>query len=164
MKRTAYTKKWPAKHLGEMIHFLESQHKDGLNIMNIAEKTGLTPQYVSALFHKDDMKLSRAEKFANDYGYTLKLYFPQKEFKFGPILISQTKRKEYPNAGNLSGLAKYLADSNITIHRFCKENNMSNSILSTAFKNGDIFVSTLYIIVEALGIDFVWSFEKMNHE
>lgn len=156
MRPTSYIKKWPAKHLSELVAFLEKQHDDNLSIKDVANRTGMTIQYISFLFRKDDMKLSRAENIAKAYGYTLKLYFPQREWKYeGP------NRREFPNAKNLSGLVQYMNDSNKTVNSLSQELRISNGVLTKAFNNGDIFISMLYTVVEMLNIEFIWSFEKI---
>lgn len=159
-KPTFYKKKWPAKNLGELIHFLETQHSEGLSIKSISKKTGMTQQNISYLFNKDDMKLSKAESVVQAYGCTLKLFFPQRIWKFQITGLTRNKpRREFPNAKNLSGLVKYMNDSNKTINSMCKDMGINNSVLTSAFNNGDIYISTLYDVAEHLGIEFVWSFE-----
>lgn len=161
MRPTSYKKKWPCKHLGELIHFLESQHTEGLSIKAISEKTGLKIQYISSLFKNDDMKLSRAESIVESYGYSLKLFFPQKEWIFGgPLDINPKSKRKFPNAGNLGGLVKYINDSNKTINSLSKDMMISNNVLTSAFNNGDIFLSKLFMVIKTLDIEVFWSFEK----
>lgn len=165
MKRRINAKHWPRKNLGELLNFLERQHPEGLAIINIANKLGITQQSVSGMFMKDDIKLSRAEEIADAYGYELKLYFPKRESIFGITPpMSLLKEKEYPNIGNLAGLYKYLLDSNITLNHISQRIGMSFGVVQRAFSKGDIFISTLYEILKELNIDVYWSFEEKDNK
>lgn len=156
-----YTKKWPRKNLGELVNFLELQHPEGLSLRSLADDLDVTAQTVSRTFIRDDMKLSRAEEIAKAYGYELKLFYTEKEFLFEPI--NPVKRKNFPNAGNLAGLIKYIYDCNYSVAYVCTLANMNYNILMAALTNGDIFVSRLYEIVNALKIEVLWIFDKIDN-
>jgi len=158
-KRPPYTKNWPRKNLGEMVNFLEKIYPDGFSLAEVAEKTDMRTQDVSRMFVHDDMKLSKAEKIATDYGFRLHLFFPEWE---GVGLDYSIRHKDYPNAGNLSGLAKYIYDRKISINYMSQRIGRANNVLTNAFAKGDIFISTLYDIIKNLNIEVVWSFEKID--
>ena len=149
---------WPCKNLGELINFLEEQNPKGLNISEIAKRMGCTPQHISALLLKDEMKLSYVEKIARSYGHELKLYFPVWT-KENP---SKSKDRSFPTAGNLTGLAKYIYDSNRTVNSVSTDMNKPGSIMEQAFRKGDIKISTLYEILAQLNIITQWKFEKKS--
>lgn len=107
------------------------------------------------------MKLSKAEKIAQALGYKLRLYFPVRT-RIG--LDFSVRKEDYPQAGNLTGLAKYLYDSNISIDRMCKRLGRAHSVLKNAFANGDIALSTLMNVIDNLGIDIIWKFESLNED
>ena len=156
--RHIHKKAWPRKFLNEIISFIEEQHGYEPSLDDISKKTGLSVANISALFMRDDMKLSRAEDIARKYGCELRLFFPLKEY---PIeWESHVSRREFPNAKNLSGLVKYLYDSNITINHMSKRIGRSNMMIMKAFSTGDIFLSNLYQIIDNLNIDVIWIFEN----
>jgi hypothetical protein len=154
----SYNKHWPKKNLGEIVNFIEKQFPQGLYISVIAKKLDKTPQYISGLFNKDDMKLSKAEEIADIFGYRLRLYFPVKEYPWG--MQAPEPKRPFPNAGNLTGLVRYLSDSNITVNNMSKRIGKSNSVLTDAFNKGDILISTLYLIINNLDIEVIWIFEE----
>ena len=153
-----YKKAWPRKILNELITFIEEQHDYEPSLEDISQKTGLSVSNISAQFMKDDMKLSRAEEIARSYGYELKLFFPLKEYPFE--WANHISRREFPDAGNLSGLVKYLYDSNISITYMSKRINKHVTLLMNAFKKGDIFLSSLHQVTTNLNINVIWIFEK----
>ncbi len=158
MKREAYNKNWPRKNLGELANFLDRQYPQGIVLKDMAARTATTVQNLSQMFVRDDMKLSRAEGIVRAYGCRLMLYFPEKArlgLDYSPKVL-----RPFPNAGNLAGLARYIADSNISINHMSQRIGRANSVLTTAFTRGDIFISTMYSILANLGIDVIWSFEK----
>lgn len=162
MKRP-YKKHWPNQNLNELITFLETQFPGGMSCTDLAAAIGLSQQRISALFKKDDLKLSQAESIVEKFGYTLTLYFPKKEYfitDYRPFGI--VKMKEYPNAGNLYGLYEYMRDSNISVNMMSKTLEMTYSVIDRAFKTGDIQISTLYEILKVLGIEVLWSFDKID--
>ncbi|MBQ8482887.1 MAG: hypothetical protein IJ504_01120 [Bacteroidales bacterium] len=155
-------KAWPRKNLKELIAFIEEQHGYEPSLEELSQKTGLSVANISAIFIRDDMKLSRAEAIARKYGHELKLFFPLKEY---PIeWESHISRREFPNAGNLSGLIKYMYDSNISINHMSRRINRSHMMINKAFSKGDIFISSLNQIIDNLNIDVIWMFEKMTKE
>lgn len=152
--------KWPRQNLKELIAFIEEQHGCEPTLENISERAGLSAANISAYFVRDDMKLSRAEEIVRKYGYELKLFFPLKEYPFG--WETHISRKEFPNAGNLTGLVKYIYDSNITINHMRKRIGRSYAMITKAFTTGDIFLSNLYLMTNNLNIDVLWIFEKIE--
>lgn len=153
-------KKWPKKNLGEFIGFLEDNFGDsrGIYIKAIADKLDTTPQNISALFIKDDMKLSKIEKWTNMLGFELTLYFPEKDIVLHPSPF--VKPEKYPGAGNLTGLIKYIGDSNISVHYMAQRIGCAPQTINKAFVNGDIFISTLYKMTNNLKINIIWEFNS----
>ena len=149
-------KKWPRKVLGELANFLEQFYPNGLSLTGVAKDLGTTPQAISNMFRRDDMKLSKAEEIANIYGYQLKLYYPVRIFNDGYTPPSPVKL--YPNAGNLTGLVKYIQDSEWSVTFVAEQNGLSTSTLTTAFTRGDIQLSTLYQVLDCLGMWVSWKF------
>lgn len=151
-------KKWPRKVLGELANFLEQFYPDGLSLTGVAEDLDTTPQAISNMFRRDNMKLSKAEEIATTYGYKLKLFYPVRIFNDGyqpPAPV-----KTYPNANNLTGLVKYIQDSEWSVTFVAEYCNISTSTLTTAFTKGDIQLSTLYEILDRLGLYVNWKFIK----
>ncbi len=159
--RKPYNKNWPRKNLGEVVNFLDRQYPEGYSLKQLSEKLGMTCQNISQMFIRDDMKLSRAEAIAQAYGYRLKLYFPVRE-RIG--LDYSVRKVEYVNAGNLSGLAKYIYDSNISLTNMSQRTGRSYNVFFNAFSTGNISIATMYQIIKNLKIDVVWSFEKDGGE
>ena len=155
-------KKWPRKILGEMINFLEEVTPEGLSLGSISEHTGCSKSSISNLFVHDDMKLSKAEEIAEMYGYTLRLFFPERRYEDG--YVPAPPKKSYPDAGNLKGLVKYIQDSEYSINFVAERNNMSSNVLNRAFKCGDISLSTLYRVLDSLNLCVLWRFEKTDNE
>ena len=149
-------KKWPRKVLGELANFLERFYPNGLSLTGIANDLGMTPQAISNMFRRDDMKLSKAEEIASVYGYRLQLFYPVRVYK--DDYVPPAPVRLYPDAGNLTGLVKYIQDSGYSITFVAEHNGMSTSTLTTAFKNGDIQLSTLYRILDCLGLWVSWNF------
>ena len=157
---TSNKKSWPRIVLNELITFIEQQHGYLPSLKEISEKTGLSVNNVSAMFIKDDMKLSRAEEIIRAYGYELKLFFPLKEYPHD--WGKHSTRREFDNSGNLTGLVQYLKDSNITINHLRMRIGCHHSVIDQAFNSGNISLSYLYKIVENLNINVLWIYEKMN--
>lgn len=158
-KKESYTKKWPRQNLFEIASFLESQHPGGCSLKELSKKMDMTAQAVSQTFIRDDMTLSKAESIAAAYGYRLKLFFPIKD---SHGITSAAAMREFPNAGNLAGLARYLRDSNITVNYMSQRIGRSNGVLTRALTTGDIYISTLYEVTRNLKIQVMWKFEKDN--
>ena len=57
---------------------------------------------------------------------------------------------------------RYGEDSGYSITFVAEHNGMSTSTLTTAFKNGDIQLSTLYRILDCLGLWVSWNFVENN--
>lgn len=154
-------KSWKRIVLKDLIAFIESQHGGGeTSLMDISEATGISTRNISAMFNKDDMRLSRAEAIAGQYGYRLKLYFPLKEYPH--ISGHHAIRNKYPNAGNLQGLIQYMDDSNISINYLSMKTGLNRRLIDRAFHSGDIFLSTLHKIMVNLKAEALWIFEPMN--
>ena len=157
-KNISKKKKWPRQNLGELVSFLEMQYPEGLTIEAIAQRLGVTPQGVSNLFRKDDMKLSRAEEIAKIYGYKLVIYYPVRVYNDG--YVPCTPIHSYPNAKNLSGLVKYIQDSEYYVSFVAEKSGMNPITLLNAFKKGDIQLSRLNAVLDTLGIWAKWTFVK----
>ena len=143
---------WPAKNLGELISFLSTQHPGGLSANAISRRCQVSPQAISGRFLKDDANLSVAERMARVYGYQLELSF-QKQVAGNPVPPSVS----FPNAGNLQGLVKVLTREQITIHQIARRVHVDYSVISRAFRKGDIRISVLKSIVAAYGITMEWN-------
>ena len=153
-------KKWPGKNLEELIDFLEGIYPNGIAIEQVAERIGTTPQAVSNIFRRDDMKLSRAEDFARAYGYELKLFYP---VNTNPEEITPESPVEtYPNARNLNGLVKYINESKYTVASVAQRTGVHSTTITSAFRKGDIKISLLYEVLDALGIYVFWRFNKID--
>lgn len=160
MKRGCYNKKWPKKNLGELVSLIENEYPEGINLAMLSERVGIAKQYLSYMFKNDKMSLAIAERITNRLGYELKLYFPElRDTPKHPEVM-----KEYPNAGNLSGLVNLLSQKNISIHYMSSRINKSDSVLKRAFETGDIQLTTLYTIADNLNIDFIWDFVKIENQ
>lgn len=156
-------KRWPRKVLGELANFLEQFYPQGLSLLDIAKDLNTTPQAISNMFRRDNMKLSKAEEIVRAYGYRLELFYPVRVFADGyqppaPVRL-------YPNAGNLKGLVKYIQDSEYSVTFVAEQSKLSTSVLTTAFTKGDIQLSTLYDVLDELGIYVTWKWFKIDsHE
>ena len=157
-KRGPYTKHWPRQNLGEFLNFLDRIYPEGYSLQDLSEVTGMTVANLSQMFIRDDAKLSKMEYLASRFGYTLTLFYPQKT-RFLSDFHSGNAR-EYPNAGNLAGLAKYIQDSNISINHMSVRVGRAFCLISNAFKKGDIKLSALYEILKNLNINVIWNYEK----
>ena len=156
--KKAYTKnKWPRKNLGELVNFLEERHPEGLSLSAVAGVLGVKEGAVSNMFSHDDMHLRRVESIAQAYGYTLHLFFPVREL--GDYEPSKP-RVIYDDAGNLAGLVKYIQDSEYSLPFIAEQMKISSNTLRHAFRTGDIMMSTLNQMLDALGICMIWKFEK----
>lgn len=153
-------KKWPRKTLGELVNFLEQCYPEGLSLEKIADDLNTTPQAVSNMFRRDNMKLSKAEAIINAYGYRLELFYPIRVFSDG--YKPHEPPRLYPNAGNLKGLVKYIQDSEWSITFVAEQSHMSTSVLTKAFDKGDILLSTLYEVLDSLGMTITWKWFKIN--
>lgn len=151
-------KKWPRKNLGELLNFLETFYPDGISLEELAKDIKTTKGSISNMFRRDDMKLSKAEKICDMYGYKLSLFFPVRRWEDG--YVPRPPSKAYPNAGNLGGLVKYIQDSEYSMTFVAEKNNMSVTTLTSAFSTGDILLSTLNSVVDTLGICIIWNFYK----
>ena len=157
---TPRNKKWPANNLGELITFLDRFYPDGIPLCGVADRLNTTEQAVSNMFRRDDMKLSKAEEIASAYGYTLRLFFKERTYIDG--YVPRKPRWEYPDAGNLAGLVKYIQDSEYSIAFVAEKSRMSPLSIRKAFLRGDMMISRIIGIVDNLGIFVSWQFEK-NH-
>lgn len=155
-KYGAHNKKWPAKNLGEVMGFLENIFPDGVSGKTLAADLGQTPQSISGLFCKDDMHLSKAEEIARIYGYELKIFYPiRKQYDW---FTPPPPKNTFPNAGNLEGLVQYVNDAGWSIRFASQRMNKDPNIVWRAFNNGDIKISTLKQMLDALGICAIWKF------
>lgn len=161
MPRThSYKKRWPGKNLGELLNFLEDRHPDGISLKSLSAELGMTIGAISNIFIRDDLKLSKAEEIVRAYGYELHLFFPVRTYPVG--FTPPQSDRSFENAGNIAGLAKYIYDSNWTINSVSKNMDIYPTVLTNAFTKGDILLSSLYKITDALGICFFWRFEKLE--
>lgn len=161
MIRKAYRKRWPRKNLGELLNFLEEQHPDGVSIQAVSQKMDTCTGNISRMFHNDDMKLSMAEHIADVYGYRLNLFFPVRSLTDG--YEPAAPRRTYDNAGNLSGLIQYIQDSEYSIPFVAEQTHVSVGTVRNAFIKGDIKISTLNSILDALAIQSIWKFTKKDN-
>lgn len=153
-------KRWPRKNLGELLNFLEERHPDGLSLQALAEKMKMERGGVSNMFRKDDARLSKAEEIARLYGYELKLFFPVRRYDDG--YVPQKPKLRFDNAGNLSGLVKYIQDSEYSLPFVAERIGISPNVLHRAFRKGDIKISTLNAIIDEFGLCAIWKFIKKD--
>ena len=159
-RKLAYRKHWPRKTLGELLNFLEDLHPEGLTLKGLSDELGMNVGAISNIFNRDDLKLSKAEEIVRTYGYELRLFFPVKTY---PVGIERPQySRTFENAGNLTGLARFIYDSNWTIHSVSKSIGVYTTTLTNAFESGDIQLSRLYQITDLLGICFFWKYEKIT--
>ena len=161
-KKYVKKKKWPRKVLGELANFLEQFYPEGLSLEDIASDLHTTPQAISNMFRRDNMKLSKAEAIMRAYGYRLELFYPVRVFADG--YKPPAPLRLYPNAGNLKGLVKYIQDSEWSVTFVAEQNHMSTSVLTAAFTKGDILLSTLYNVLDTLGMTVTWKWYKIDEE
>lgn len=155
-------KKWPAKNLGAIISFLDQLYPSGIPIEDVAKRMNITAQAISNMFRRDDMKLSKAEEIYESFGYRLKLFYPERNYSDGYVPLPP--RFEYPQAGNLSGLVKYIQDSEYSVTFVAEQTGVTTVSIRKAFQTGDIIISRLYHIVETLGISVFWEYEKIDKQ
>ena len=155
MQNITYKKRWKGKVLGELLNFLREQHTDGVSIRAVANVLGTTPQCVSAMFVKDDTKLSKVEWIVNKYGYRLSLSYPASDRSDAPV------PKQYRTDNNLGGLIKYVFNEGWKISNLSVLTHLNLEVLNRAFSTGDIKMSTLFNITDSLGIDIIWAFNKI---
>ena len=151
---------WPEKNLKELISFLSCQHPGGIRVRAVCEKVGITPQAVSAILHKDDTSLLWVEKLACKYGYKLRL-----EYTIPKCMQDkgdQDATKQYPNAGNLAGLASYATSRGFTINTVAKHLNMNYRVVGRALKTGNIQLSTFHSILNRLDIEVEWVWDPVS--
>lgn len=158
----ARKKKWPRQNLAELANFLEGFYPEGIALEDVARRLHTSPQSISNMFRRDDMKLSKAEQIAAAYGHTLKLYYPVRTYEDGYIPIKPTHT--YPTAGNLTGLVKYILDSEYYFVFVAEKRDIHPTTLSKAFKKGDILISRLNQLLDTLGIYTEWKFEKNENK
>lgn len=155
-------KRWPRKTLGELLNFMEQFYPEGISLAKLSGDLKVSPQAVSNMFRRDDMRLSKACEIVSSYGYELHLYFPIKRLESGYTPVPPSR--QFPNAGNLSGLVKYIQDSEYPISFVAEQANIAASTVARAFDYGDIQLSTLYRIVDALSIYVNWQFIKKGKD
>ena len=160
MSKYANIKNRKSENLSEILAFLHSLHPEGLAPGVIAQETGLSSHSLSAAFIKDNMHLSRAEYIAKCYGYKLFLVFPKRKLVNG--MAPPPRKREFPNAGNLSGLVDYILDSNYSVAYVAGRVGCGRGLLERAFASGDIMISSLKQITEGLGIEVQWVWEKQD--
>lgn len=151
-------KTWPRKNLGEVCNFLDKVYPGGYSLQDLARDFDTSPQAVSNWFRRDDMTLAHAEEIGRIYGYGLTLYFPTRNFNDGYIPGEPTRK--FNNAGNLTGLIKYIQDSEWSIAFVAEQTGVANQTLTRAFEKGNIRLSTLNKIVDGLGLVIQWEYKK----
>lgn len=157
----ARKKKWPAQNLEELICFLEDQYPEGnIPLEDVSRRLGESRASVSSMFCKDDMKLSKAEKIVSCYGHRLRLFFPVNDEE--KTDEAEPSQKRYRAAGNLKGMADCMNDSGETFYSLAKRMKMTRDVLSNAFRKGDMRISTLYAVIDALGKYVIWKFDKIQ--
>ena len=159
--KSAYKKHWPRKNLGELVNFLENIYPEGLSLEILKKDFGKTVGSWSNTFNRDDLKLSRAERIAEHYGYTLKLMFPKRTFLndyHPPVRI-----KPVEDAGNLQGMYLWIRDSGMSAAQVAERMKVTVSVINRALSTGDIQISMLNRFTDAFGITVIWEFNKKNN-
>ena len=156
----AYNKRWPRKNLGELVNFLEERHPEGLSLQAVADRLGVQRGAVSNMFRRDDMHLSGAAAIARKYGYELTILFPERDLGIG--YVPTPPRIRYNEAGMLTGLVKYIQDSEYSISFVAERMHVTANTVHRAFRTGDIMISMLNTMLDALGICALWKFEKIK--
>lgn len=137
----------------EVQAFLEARHP-GFTLESAAKDLKVTPQALSQMLQRG-MLLSSAEHIAHVYGYVLELDWPVKTYPNGYI-PSQPKH-EVKAKGNLRGLARYLRDAHLSANCVAKAAGVSPATLYHALATGNIRLSVLKRISDALGITPKWN-------
>lgn len=150
------TKSWPGVILKEVISFLEMALPSGVTVKALSAAMQVPESRVSGMFKSDDLRLSMVENLAGNLGYELHLKFPVFS-GMEPI-----EKKEYPCTGNLAGLSRYISDSNRSLSFVAKEACCSYDMLKRALSTGDIKISSLRKVEEALGINCVWEWVRIE--
>ncbi len=151
--------KWPRKHLGPLISFIEEQQgTDRLDMQELATRLNVGYRNVSHMLMKDDIQLKKAEEIVRLYGKELHLYYPMKEYP--PDYPRPKPHYNTEGMGNLTGLIQYINDTNKTIFTICRDiPSMNEGVMYRAIKNKNIFLSELQKILDHLGIDVIWRFQ-----
>ena len=153
---------WPAHNLEEVVSFLRTQHPGERGLARaVSERLGITVQAVSAVFRKDDASLAWIGKVAAAYGFQLRLSFPEIAQKGGRML-DKVAAINFPNAANLSGLVECVKRSNMTINALSRRINVHYVTIERAFETGDIKISVMKRIAQALGIRIQWTWAQID--
>lgn len=144
--------------INEVISFIEERNGGHFSEIEVARVLNVTPQAISQMKVKDNMRLSKAEHIAECYGYRLVLAWPNWSEKSG--IEPLERKKVHDGAGNLSGLEQYILDSNRTIGSAAQMANIGRGILYRAFSTGDIMLRDLTVLSESLGIEAKWEWIK----
>lgn len=163
----AHRKNWEGRNLRELIGFLDALYPEGVSLSTLSAATGTTRQNVSQLFRSDDMRLSEAQRIVGAFGFRIVLYFPIWEQVTGiaPKQKNKERKNPYPNAGQLTGLCEYMLDMNRNISYLAREAGYSYGMIRRAFDTGDIKISSLRRLAEALHMPgFIWRFEPLEED
>ena len=142
---------WPANNLGELISFLSRRHPDGIRVVAVGDKVGVSPQAISNMLLRDDAMLSCVERIAKAYGFSLHLRFPA-----APDSIHNVYRRDTSGAGKLADLFEYIYARNYNPASLSAKVGCNRSVIDRSLRCGDIKISTLNAILRALGISMTW--------
>ena len=153
----ARRKRWPGIHTGPLVRLLEKEYPDGIILADLAERTGISAQSLSAAFMSDNMHLSKAEAIAKALGYTLVL-----TYSYNGVYPDDSQYVPSGTAGNLYGIEEYGQRMNRTLHFVAASARCKRDTLAKAIKEGDIMVATLDRITRELGLEVKWTFMGGN--
>ena len=151
----ARQKYWPAMNTGPLVRLLKEVFPDGILLATLSERTGYSPQSLSATFRVDNMHLSKAESIAHSLGYTLRL-----EYKYEGTYPKDSVYIPSGKAGNLYGLEEFMQRMNRSVNFIAASAGYRGEALKAALEKGDMMIATLNKIACSIGLHISWLFEK----
>lgn len=159
-------------------HIIKSQ---SLTWEKVAEKCGVSQQSISWMMVSDDAKLTRVKDIlkALDISITLEYVWsknaePESEneqrFEIQGLLcinnaaIDPIVNEALDENKNLYFLARFLADSHISVLDFSKKAGIPKQYLKRYFEKDDIRISTIYEIAEACDLKIRWKLGEPNSD
>lgn len=126
---------------------MSQQHGDELCQKAIADRLGVTPQAVSAMLRRGDLKLSKAEQIVSAYGFHLVIEWPG-------------NRPEDSDASNFDRFNKYILSTGMSVSAIAFYTGVSSGVLYHSFRKGDVSLGTMYAIADYLQVEMKWNYIK----
>lgn len=133
------------KPLEELVEFLSQQHGDGLCQKAIADRLGVTPQAVSAMLRRGDLKLSKAEQIVSTYGFHLVIAWPGNQPEDRAIC-------------NFARFHKYIVSTGMSVSAIALYSGISSGVLYHSLRKGDVSLGTMYAIAEYFKVELTWRY------